>query len=158
MIEDPVQTPSSETPPTKPGRDGSPLLSLMERFNRGIHLLLGIALVIASLMIAALFVVDVIGAFTHKTLISGFLHAVGSLLILWTFSELLHSEIRHLKGGKIELAVFIEVAIAATIRHMLVAGTEPFDFQASLMTLGQILTLGIVYWLMSTRPMGGKAA
>lgn len=75
---------------------------MMNRINRSLHLVLGSALVIGSLMVLVLFISDVYFAFTHRTLAEGFLHALGSLLILWTFSELLNSEIRYLKGGRLE--------------------------------------------------------
>lgn len=156
MAEGPIQTHSPEASPKTPGE--SLALLFMRRFNRGVHFALSVSLVIASLMVVILFVADVIAAFTNKTLISGFLHALGSLLILWTFSELLNSEVRYLRGGKIEVAVFIEVAIAATIRHALISTAEPVDVPSSLMTLGRLLTLGAVYWLMSTGARRGGGA
>lgn len=124
-------------------------LSLMKRFSRCLHLILGAALVIGSLLILSLFISDVYSAVTHRTLAEGFLHALGSLLILWTFSELLNAEIRYLNGGPVEVAVFIEVAIAATIRHALISTTEPIDLQGNLLTLGRLLILGAVYWLVA---------
>lgn len=132
------------------------ILSLMKRFSRGLHMMLGTALVIGSLMILALFISDVYSAFTHRTLVEGFLNALGSLLILWTFSELLNSEIRYLKGGRLEVAVFIEVAIAATIRHALISGTEAPDLQTNLLTLGRLLILGAVYWLVAVSRAYGE--
>lgn len=131
---------------TQPERSA---VSLMKRFSRGLHLMLGTALIIASLMVLSLFISDVYSAFTHRTLVEGLLHALGSLLILWTFSELLNAEIRYLNGGPVEVAVFIEVAIAATIRHVLISTTEPLDLQANLLTLGRLLILGAVYWLVA---------
>ncbi|HLG22745.1 MAG TPA: phosphate-starvation-inducible PsiE family protein [Candidatus Manganitrophaceae bacterium] len=144
----------SHLPAEAPGRVRapqveSPLLQLMKRFNRGLHLMLGLALVIGSLMALALFAHDVYSAFALRTLVEGFFHALGSLLILWTFSELLNAEIRYLGGGRLEVAVFIEVAIAATIRHVLITTTEPFDLQSGFFTLGRLLILGAVYWLVS---------
>lgn len=132
------------------------VLSLMNRINRSLHLVLGSALVIGSLMVLVLFISDVYSAFTHRTLAEGFLHALGSLLILWTFSELLNSEVRYLKGGRLEVAVFIEVAIAATIRHVLISGAEAPDFEANLLTLGRLLILGAVYWLVSVSQTRGE--
>lgn len=134
-----------------------PILSLMKRFSRGLHLMLGVALVIGSLMVLVLFLSDVYSAFAQKTLAEGFLHALGSLLILWTFSELLNSEIRYLKGGRLEVAVFIEVAIAATIRHVLISTAEISDFQTNLLILGRLLILGVVYWLVAVSQDRGGA-
>lgn len=146
-----IQDLLKETGPAPSKETESPMLILMKRFNRALHFMLGLALVVASLMVLVLFIGDVVDAITQRTLTIGFLHALGSLLILWTFSELLNSGIRYLKGGKIEVAVFIEVAIAATIRHVLISATEPFNLQSSLLTLGTLLVSGIVYWLMSAR-------
>lgn len=129
---------------------------LMKRFSRALHLILGAALVIGSLMVLSLFISDVYSAFTHRTLVEGLLHALGSLLILWTFSELLNAEIRYLNGGPVEVAVFIEVAIAATIRHVLISTTEPLDLQANLLTLGRLLILGAVYWLVALSQRTGE--
>jgi uncharacterized membrane protein (DUF373 family) len=118
--------------------------------------MLGGALVIGSLMVLFLFISDVYAAFTHRTLAEGFLHAVGSLLILWTFSELLNAEIRYLSGGRVEVAVFIEVAIAATIRHVLISTAETPDFQVNLLTLGRLFILGAVYWLIAVSQRGNE--
>jgi len=132
-----------------PRAGAPPLLALMSQFNRGLHLMLGAALMVGSVMVMGLFITDVYSAVTHRTLAAGFLHALGSLLILWTFSELINSELRYLSGGRVEVAVFIEVALAATIRHVLVSTTEPLDVNGSLITMGMILVLGVAYGIVA---------
>ena len=119
--------------------------------------MLGAALIIGSFMVLFLFISDVYAAFTHRTLAEGFLHALGSLLILWSFSELLNAEIRYLSGGRMEVAVFIEVAIAATIRHILISTVEAPDFQTNLLIMGNLLILGVVYWLVAVSQRGNES-
>jgi uncharacterized membrane protein (DUF373 family) len=125
------------------------ILRNMMRFNRGLHLLMGIALIITSIMVVGLFFHDVYSAFTSRTFGSGMVHALGSLLILWTLSELLDAEITYLKGGFFKVGIFIEVSIAAVIRKILILSTEGLAINEGALYLVALLILGIVHWLLA---------
>jgi uncharacterized membrane protein (DUF373 family) len=125
------------------------ILRNMMRFNRGLHLLMGIALIIISFMVIGLFLHDVYSAFTSRTFASGMVHALGSLLILWTLSELLDAEIIYLKGGFFKVGIFIEVSIAAVIRKILILSTEGLSINEGALYLFALLILGIVHWLLA---------
>jgi uncharacterized membrane protein (DUF373 family) len=123
----------------------------LRRFTRLLHVFFSIALATTVVMSLVVFFNDVANAFISGNLGSATVHALGSLLILWTLSELLHSEIRHLRGEKIKVTIFIEVAVAALVRKLLVISTEGATLIDSSTYLASLLVLGIVYWLLQTR-------
>ena len=94
---------------------------------------------------------DFYSIFTTGNVSTGTIHALGALLILWTLSELLNSEIRHLKGEPIRVTLFIEVAIAAMVRKLLILSSEGISLQDGSMYLASLLVLGLVYWLLQPR-------
>ena len=55
----------------------------------------------------------------HFPQVHGFLHALGTLM-LWTISALITAEIRYLKGSKLEVETFIEVAMVVMLRKLIV--------------------------------------
>ena len=78
------------------------------------------------------------------------LTALGSLLVIWVMVELMENEIRQLRGGRFKITIFLGVALVAFIREILITslqhGTNP---QVGYFLLGAILTIGIVYWLIT---------
>ncbi len=64
---------------------------------------------------------------------------------------LLNSEIRHLHGEQIKVTIFIEVAIAAMVRKLLILSSEGISLQEGSMYLASLLVLGIVYWFLQPR-------
>lgn len=123
----------------------------MKRFTRILHLFFCSALIITVLMTLVIFFTDFYSIFTTGDVSSGTIHALGALLILWTLSELLNSEIRHLQGERIKVALFVEVAIAAMVRKLLIHSTEGISLQDGSMYLASLLVLGLVYWLLQPR-------
>lgn len=124
----------------------------IKRFTRFLHVFFGLALVITVLMTLVIFFSEILKIFTAETdLSSGMIHAVGTLLILWTLSELLQSEIRNLRGEEIRVTIFIEVAIAALVRKLLILSTEGVNITQSTVYLGSLLVLGVVYFLLTAR-------
>lgn len=124
------------------------VLHVMQRLNRFLHIIVGLALLVSAIIVIGLFVHDVWAIITG-TVAGGFLNALGTLLILWTLSELINAEVRYLQGEHIRVAVFIEVAIAATIRKLLVVSAEGVDVAHSATYILTLLALGIVYWLLN---------
>jgi uncharacterized membrane protein (DUF373 family) len=124
----------------------SALVQWSERFMHGLNLILTIGLLIMAVGLASLFTHDVIFAFTGE-LEKGVIKALGSLLILWMLIELLHTEVRHLRGGKFRVRVFVELALVAFIRKIFVASFDKQDPITFALLLGALFTLGLVFFL-----------
>lgn len=129
----------------------------IKRFTRFLHVFFGLALIITVLITLAIFFSEIISVFTTGTnLANSMVHALGTLLILWTLSELLQSEIRHLRGEKIQVTIFIEVAIAALVRKLLILTTEGINVTQGGLYLASLLILGIVHYLLTVRRSHSK--
>ncbi len=127
------------------------IAAYMKRFTRLLHIFFCIALALTVIATLFIFFSDIYHIFMTGDIASGTIHALGSLLILWTLSELMQSEIRHLQGERIKATVFIEVAIAAMIRKLLIHVTEGLPLETGIIYLASLLILGIVYWLLTPR-------
>ncbi len=127
-------------------RTETALIRWAERLTQGMNLLLVVGLVAMSGAIAALFVWDVIRVPTGP-LDVGVVRAVGSLLILWMMIELLHAEVRYLRGGRFTLRVFLELALVAFIRKLFVAALEESDPVEFGLVLASLLVLGGLFFL-----------
>ena len=79
----------------------------------------------------------------------GLLSTLGSLLMLWVVIELMDTEIRHLRGGKFAIKVFISVALVAIIRKMLIASLRHEAVEAQVTLIAAVAVLGVVYWLIA---------
>ena len=122
----------------------------INHFIRALHVLFSIALMITVILTLIIFATDIYQIFFNGNLATGTIHALGSLLVLWTLSELLHSEVRSLMGERIQVSIFIEVAIAAFVRKLLVISTEGVPLMDASVYLVSLLVLGIVYWILHT--------
>lgn len=133
------------------------LVSTLRGFNGLLHVLLAVALVVASAMVVWEFSREVVAALGKGQLARGFLHALGTLFIVWTLSSLISAEIEYVATSRFHLRVFIEVAMITLLRQLIVepvqvvAGTtDPFQ-EFSLwhygMVLVAILVVGIVHRL-----------
>ena len=97
-------------------------------FNGLLHVLLAIALVVASFMVVWQFTLEVIDSLSHGQLARGFLHALGTLFIVWTLSSLISAEIEYVATSRFHLRVFIEVAMITLLRQLIV---EPVQAAAN---------------------------
>lgn len=124
------------------------LISFSERFSQSMNFILILALMGLTLGVVGLFIYDL-----HKALTSDVSHAVitalGSLLVLWIMIELMNTEIKHLKGGKFRISVFVGVALVAFIRDTMIMALKHEDIQKMYYLIGLILTLGVVFWLVT---------
>jgi uncharacterized membrane protein (DUF373 family) len=125
------------------------LLVAAERFSSGLKFVLVLSLMGISLGVVALFVRDAVNLVTHRD-VHGVLTALGSLLVIWVMVELMENEIRQLRGGRFKITIFLGVALVAFIREILISslqhGSAP---QVGWFLLGAILTVGVVYWLIT---------
>lgn len=72
------------------------------------------------------FILDIKQVAGHTTTTDdGLLHAFGTLLVLWTVTELITAEISVMKGHRFGVAILVDVAIAAIVRKVLIS-----DFKA----------------------------
>ncbi len=124
------------------------LLGFLKKASGFFNYLLAGALVMVALFAIGLFVYDVYLLFAvHTSIEQGILTTLGSLLILWAAIELIHEEIKHLRGGSFALEAFITLAIAALIRKILIFSLSPAKTMDVLMYGVLVLCLGISYWL-----------
>jgi uncharacterized membrane protein (DUF373 family) len=125
------------------------LLVAAERFSSALKFVLVLALMGISLGVVALFVRDAIQLFIHRD-VHGVLTALGSLLVIWVMVELMENEIRQLRGGRFKITIFLGVALVAFIREILISSLQHgTDQSVGWFLLGAILTVGIVYWLIT---------
>lgn len=130
-------------------RAESVLVNLMERFTHGLNLVLGIALTVVSIEVIALFAHDAFNIFNTTDLEHSVIAALGSLLIIWMMIELLGTEVKHLKGQKIPIKVFIGIVIVAFIRKVLVGSLEHTSILEYGTKVGTLFVLALVFWLVA---------
>ena len=68
-------------------------------------------------------------------------------MVLWLAIELLEAEVDRLRGGELQLSLFVGVALVAFIRKVLIATLSHETVQMELVYLGGIFIFGIIYWL-----------
>lgn len=124
------------------------LIQMANRFSHGLNLVLVLGLVILGFMVIGLFAYDLLHVLDGD-LEKGLLSTLGSLLMLWVVIELMGTEIKHLRGGKFAIKVFISVALVAVIRKILVTSLKSEQVEAQLSLIGAVAVLGAVYWLIS---------
>ncbi len=114
------------------------------------HLVIGLALAASVLMFTWLFFVDVKDAAYSHNLVHGFLHALGTLMLLWSISALISAEIRYLRGSKLLVETFIEVVLVLFLRKLIVLPVQ--DVSPTLeevgMWVGGSFFIGIIYVLL----------
>jgi uncharacterized membrane protein (DUF373 family) len=144
------------------------LVRTLQSYNRFLHLLLAVALVVASLMVVWQFTVEVIQTLRSGAMAAGFLRALGTLFIVWTLSSLISAEVSYIERGYFRVRVFVEVTMITLLRQLIVApveiaaGTSKAEDVFSLahygLLLAALLVTGIAYWLVGDTTMsGGKA-
>ncbi|MBY0429887.1 MAG: phosphate-starvation-inducible PsiE family protein [Rhodospirillales bacterium] len=143
------------------------LVLMLKNFNMVLHVLLAIALVIASLMVVWEFSVQVIHSIDQGDLAHGFLQALGTLFIVWTLSSLISAEIEYVQTSRFHLRVFIEVAMITLLRQLIVdpvkvvAGATNLDDTFSMwhyvLLLSAVLVIGIVHRLVGDSSTRGVA-
>ena len=128
------------------------LLGFLKKTSAYFNYLLAGALVMVAFFSIGLFGYDVYLLFSRQTSIEqGILTILGSLLILWAAIELIHEEMKHLRGGSFALEAFITLAIAALIRKILILSLSPAQTMDVLLYGVLVLCLGISYWLIVQR-------
>ncbi|NPA53212.1 MAG: hypothetical protein GXO21_00935 [Aquificae bacterium] len=128
------------------------LYSVSRKFADMLDFALVGALILVSFFVLGLFVFDIYQmVFGLVPFDKAIITTLGTLLILWAVSELMQEEIKHLKGGGFAIGAFIGVALAAMIRKILIASLSAEKYLQLLSYGAIILSLGIVYWLLSKK-------
>ena len=140
----------------RPGRLDALVVAGLRLFNSFIHTMLAIALAAASVMVLWDFIFDVVDEVHNNPLGVGFLHALGTLFLLWTMSVLITAEIGYIRTGQFHLRVFIEVAMITLLRQLIIrpmqlaVGDTSMDWTGMAqfaLVLCALLTTGIVHRL-----------
>ncbi len=113
------------------------------------HVIIGLALAVSILMFTWLFFIDVKEAAYAHNLVHGFLHALGTLMLLWAVSALISAEIRYLRGHKLLVETFIEVVLVMFLRKLIVIPVQEASptYQEISIWLGGAFVIGLVYVL-----------
>lgn len=135
------------------------IVTAMVRLNGLAHAFIGFGLAGAVLMFTWLFVVDVERAITGESLAHGFLHALGTLMLLWTVSALVSAELRYLRGNPLTVDTFVEVALVVAVRKLISLPVQevppaPLDYLA---WVAASLLLGVLYLVVRWAQVFGRA-
>ncbi len=124
------------------------LIQVANRFSHGLNIILVLGLVLVGIVVIGLFAYDLLHILDGG-IEKGLLSTLGSLLMLWVVIELMDTEIKHLKGGKFAIKVFVSVALVAVIRKILVTSLKSEAVEAQISLIAAVAVLGGVYWLIS---------
>lgn len=113
------------------------------------HIIIGLALAVSIVMFTWLFFIDVKEAAYAHNLVHGFLHALGTLMLLWSISALISAEIRYLRGHKLLVETFIEVVLVMFLRKLIVIPVQDASptYEEMGIWMGGAFVLGLVYVL-----------
>lgn len=111
------------------------------------HIIIGLALAISVVMFTWLFFKDVQQAAYAHNLVHGFLHALGTLMLLWSISALISAEIRYLLGSKLLVETFIEVVLVLFLRKLIVMPVQDASpsFEEIGIWVGGAFVMGLIY-------------
>lgn len=124
-------------------------ITAMLWLNGFAHIVIGLALATSVIMFTWLFFIDVRNAAYAHNLVHGFIHALGTLMLLWSISALISAEIRYLQGSKLLVETFIEVVLVLFLRKLIVMPVQ--DITPSIEEIstwvGGAFVLGLIYVL-----------
>lgn len=111
------------------------------------HIIIGLALATSVIMFTWLFFKDVQEAAYAHNLVHGFLHALGTLMLLWSISALISAEIRYLNGSKLLVETFVEVVLVLFLRKLIVMPVQDASPTVEEISIwvGGAFVLGLIY-------------
>ena len=123
------------------------VLDLMGWLNGLAHLVLGLALGASVLLFTWLFIADIAAALGTDNLAHGFLHGLGTLMLLWTVSALITAEIRYMNGHQLTMDTFVEVAIVVIVRKLITMPVQSAEIsgQEFLLWVAAAVLLGVMF-------------
>jgi len=140
---------SQEQLPKNFARINSFAIKAMQWLNGFAHIIIGLALATSVIMFTWLFFKDVFAAANAHNLVHGFLHALGTLMLLWSISALISAEIRYLQGSKLQVETFVEVVLVLFLRKLIVMPVQDASptTEEIAIWVGGAFVLGLVYVL-----------
>ena len=122
-------------------------LKAMLWLNGFANIIIGLALATSVVMFTWLFFIDVQKAAYAHNLVHGFLHALGTLMLLWSISALISAEIRYLLGSKLLVETFIEVVLVLFLRKLIVLPVQDASptFEEISIWVGGAFVMGLIY-------------
>jgi hypothetical protein len=113
------------------------------------HIIIGLALATSIVMFTWLFFTEINTAANAHNLMHGFIHALGTLMLLWSISALISAEIRYLTGSKLEVETFIEVVMVLFLRKLIVLPVQDLTptFEEVGIWVGGAFLMGVLYIL-----------
>jgi uncharacterized membrane protein (DUF373 family) len=113
------------------------------------HIIIGLALATSIIMFTWLFFIEINTAANAHNLIHGFIHALGTLMLLWSISALISAEMRYLNGSKLEVETFIEVVMVLFLRKLIVLPVQDSTptFEEVGIWVGGAFLIGLLYVL-----------
>ena len=122
-------------------------LAASEQFLNIVNGILIATIAIVVLCAISLLFIDVF-SFVRDRTAEGIAAVLGSLLIIWVLMELLETQVAFLKGEKLDVSVFVLVAMVAFIRKLMVASLKADKIEVAVFPLVTILALSVVYLIM----------
>ena len=124
-------------------------IKAMLLLNGFAHIIIGLALATSVIMFTWLFFRDVQQAAYAHNLVHGFLHSLGTLMLLWSISALITAEIRYLQGSKLLVETFVEVVLVLFLRKLIVMPVQEASptLEEMGMWVGGAFILGLIYVL-----------
>ncbi len=140
---------SQEQLPKNFARINNFAIKAMQWLNGFAHIIIGLALATSVIMFTWLFFKDVFAAANAHNLVHGFLHALGTLMLLWSISALISAEIRYLQGSKLQVETFVEVVLVLFLRKLIVMPVQDASptTEEIAIWVGGAFVLGLVYVL-----------
>jgi uncharacterized membrane protein (DUF373 family) len=122
-------------------------LAASEQFLSIVNGILIATIAVVVLCAIGLLLMDVF-SFVRDRTAEGIAAVMGSLLIIWVLMELLETQVAFLKGRKLDVSVFVLVAMVAFIRKLMVASLRVDRIEIAAFPLVTILALSVVYLIM----------
>ncbi len=119
-------------------------LAASEQFLNIVNGILIATIALVVLCAIGLLFIDVF-SFVRDRTAEGIGAVLGSLLIIWVLMELLETQVAFLKGRKLDVSVFVLVAMVAFIRKLMVASLKADKIEIAVFPLVTILALSVVY-------------
>jgi len=119
-------------------------LAASEQFLSIVNGILIATIAVVVLCAIGLLLMDVF-SFVRDRTAEGIAAVMGSLLIIWVLMELLETQVAFLKGRKLDVSVFVLVAMVAFIRKLMVASLKVDKIEIVAFPLVTILALSVVY-------------
>jgi len=130
-------------------------LAACEKFLSIVNGILIVAIGVVIVCTIGLLFSDVL-SFVRDRTAQGIGVVLGSLLILWVLMELLENQVSFLKGKRLDVGVFVLVAIVAFVRKLMVASLKTDRLELAAYPLITVLTLSVVYFLIERSQPGEK--